>query len=111
MAVEKEKKKITFKYVHPDNLRDLFVSGVWGGFTGRKEIHMHFFSERQPIPKFVTHEMKDALTLGDLIKQETGGDVVRLIQTSIVMDIDTAVATRDWLTKMIEAVGKKGDNE
>jgi len=110
MAGKKEKNKVTFKYIHPDGLRDLYVSGAWGGLTARKEIHMHFYSERPPIPKSITHELKENQTLGKPIKQETGGDIVRLIQTSIIMNLNTAVATRDWLTKMIKAAGKEADH-
>ncbi len=110
MADKTEKKKLTFKYIHPDNLRDLYVTGAWGGLTARKGVHMHFYSERPPIPKSITHELKEDQTIGKPIKQETGGDIVRLIQASIIMDFNTAIAVRDWLTRMIESTEKEKDH-
>ncbi len=99
-----KKKKFTFKYVIPDHLPDCFVNGAWGGVTPRQEIHMHLYSERLPIPKEIIHDInKD----GAISKRETqikGGDVVRLIQSSAVMDVGVAIAIRDWLNRMIAAV-------
>ncbi|MDO9529873.1 MAG: hypothetical protein Q7J27_12065 [Syntrophales bacterium] len=99
----KDKKEVTFRYVYPNDLRDYYVNGAWGGATPRKEIYMHLYSERHPIPKTVTHEITDDGALGDQVKPaETGGDVVRLIQTSVIMDVDTAIRIRDWLDKFIK---------
>lgn len=112
-------KNITFRYVYPEDLRDFYVNGAFGGVTPRKEIYVHFYSERHPIPKTVTHKIKEDGTLGEPQSKETGGDVVRLIQASIVMDLKTAVGIRDWLNDRIALIdqadkekpnGKKGRN-
>jgi hypothetical protein len=104
--------KLTFKYVYPENLRDLYINGCWGGVTPRKEIYMHLFSERHPIPKSVTHSVdKKTMALGKEIDKEEGGNVVRLIQTSVAMDISTAIAVRDWLDDKIKAVQKMNEEE
>lgn len=104
MAGGKQKKseRIKFKYVIPDHITDNYVNGVFGGTTPRQEIHMHFFSERNPIPKAFTLEVTEkdkSLKEVEVIK---GGDVVRLIQASIIMDITTAVSIRDWLNDRIK---------
>jgi len=104
MPDKAKKKKLAFKYVYPDNLRDLYVNGAWGGITGRKEVHIHFYSERPPIPKSVSHELNADSTLGKQIKEETGGDIVRLVQASIIMDFNTAVSIRNWLNRMMESL-------
>lgn len=110
--MSKGKKTLTFRYVYPDDLRDYYVNGAWGGTTPRNEINMHFYSERRPIPKTVTHKIKDDETVGDQLKPpETGGDVVRLIQASVIMDIDTAIRIRNLLDSFIQHVqtqSKKG---
>ncbi|MBN1276886.1 MAG: hypothetical protein JXA35_05285 [Deltaproteobacteria bacterium] len=101
---EKKKDNFVFKYVYSDGLKDCYVNGAWGGVTPRKEIHMHLYSERHPIPKSVTHRIdKDGSpeNTGEIF---VGGDVVRLIQASVVMNVDTAVALRDFLTKMIDTI-------
>lgn len=97
-------KTITFKYVYPEDLRDLYVNGVYGGVTPRNEIFAHLYSERLPIPKKVTHNILDDNKIGTIESSEKGGDVVRFIQTSIVMDKDTAIALRDWLNDRIKFI-------
>jgi hypothetical protein len=99
--------KITFKYVHPADLRDLYVNGLWGGVTPRGEIYAHFYSERHPIPNKSTHEIKDDGSFDRIGKTETGGDAVRIIQSSVTMDVQTAVAFRDWLTDQINVINKR----
>ncbi len=101
---QKAKSELTFKYVHPDGLRDCYVNGAWGGLTPRKEIHMHLYSERHPIPKTATHKVKKNGSLEKSAKIELGADVVRLVQASVIMNINTAISLRDWLTKTIESV-------
>ncbi len=98
--------KVTFRYVYPADLRDLYINGAYGGVSPRHEIHAHFYSERTPIPKTVTHELTEAMTLGKEESKEIGGDLVRLIQTSIVMDLETAVRIRKWLDDKIQFLEK-----
>lgn len=97
-----KKKKFTFKYVIPDHLQDCYVNGAWGGVTPRKEIHMHLYSERLPIPKLSIHDINKDGTLSKKEVQIKGGNVVRLIQSSVIMDVGAAVAIRTWLDKMIK---------
>lgn len=99
-------KHISFKYVHPEDLRDLYVNGVWGGVTPQNEIFMHFYSERHAIPKKITHEINPDQSLGTVTSEEKGGDAVRLIQTSIVFNVATAIAFRDWLNDRINYINK-----
>lgn len=35
--------KFVYKYVYPEDLRDLYVNGAIGGFTLRGELYMHLF--------------------------------------------------------------------
>lgn len=98
-----KKKRFAFKYVIPEHLRDCYVNGAWGGVTPRKEIHMHLYSERTPIPKEIIHYINKDGTISKKGAQIKGGDVVRLIQSSAIMDVGAAVAIRDWLNRMIEA--------
>ncbi|MBW1925403.1 MAG: hypothetical protein JRF59_09100 [Deltaproteobacteria bacterium] len=98
------------KYVHPDNLRDFYINGAWGGITPRHEIYMHVYSERQAIPKDHTFKIMPDDSLKEQ-KLSTGADVVRLIQASLVMDIHTATSLRDWLDKMIHAIQQRTGGE
>ncbi|MBW1683392.1 MAG: hypothetical protein JRJ83_18625 [Deltaproteobacteria bacterium] len=82
------------KYVHPDNLRDFYINGAWGGI----------------IPKDHTFKIMPDDSLKEQ-KLSTGADVVRLIQASLVMDIHTATSLRDWLDKMIHAIQQRTGGE
>ena len=101
METREKAREIKIKYVIPDDLRDLTVSGFWGGITPSAHIHMHAFSERQPLPN------KEKLQInqdGEMIEQpdiEAGGDIIRLVQASLVMDYATAVQLREWLDEKI----------
>ncbi len=95
-------KHLKFKYVYPEDLRDLYVNGLYGGVTPRNELYAHFYSERHPIPKSVIHEITPGEKLGPEVSIEKGGDVVRFVQASIAMNLDTAIAFRDWLTNNIK---------
>ena len=102
--MEEKPSEITFRYVCPEDLRDFYVNGIYGGVTPRNEIYIHFYSERHPILKRATHKIDDK---GLLVKEgdvEMGGDVVRFVQTSIAMDAGTAVAFRDWLNERIDYI-------
>ena len=96
--------KITFKYVCPEDLRDLHVNGLFGGVTPRDEIYIHFYSERHPIPKRATHKLDEEGVPSKEAEMEVGGDVVRLVQASITLDISTAIAMRDWLNEKINFI-------
>lgn len=102
----KKLKNITFKYVYPDNLPDLYVNGLCGGTTPRKEIYIHFYSERLPIPKTISYELGENKKVGKLESIEQGGDVVRLVQSSLVLDVKTAIEFRDWLDRRIKFINK-----
>lgn len=96
-----KKKTVKYKYVIPDHIQDCHITGAWGGLFQNGNFHMHLFNERPPIPKQVTVQHDEDGSASE-VKAETGGDVVRLIQSSIIMDIGTAVSIRDWLDRMIK---------
>jgi len=105
-----KKSNASIKYVYPEHLRDLYVNGLWGGFTPRHEMYIHFFSQRNALPKTATHEIQDG-KLGKEVSLETGGDLVRLVQASIILDKSTALAFRDWLNEMIAQMTEKKEDK
>ena len=105
------KKEFTFKYVIPDHIQDCYVNGAFGGVTPRNEIGMHLFCERHPIPKNIKHKIKADGTLSKEEIREVGGDVVRIIQSSVIMDENTAMAIRDWLNDRIKLLESLRDKD
>ena len=104
MGNVKIKPEIQFKYVIPEQLPDCYTNGAFGGVTPRGEIHIHFYSERNPVPKeaVASIEKKDGSI--KKIEEITGSDVIRLVQASLVMDVNTAVSIRNWLDDRIKNV-------
>ena len=94
--------QIPVKYVIPDNLPDLYVSGAWGGISWGK-VHLHFFSERNAIPKGTGYVVSEGnIAEAPQLQQGPKAPIVRLVQSSIVMDLPTAINVRDWLTDKID---------
>jgi hypothetical protein len=108
---ESGKKKLKFKYVIPDQLMDCYINGVFGGVTQRQEIHMHPFNERTPIPKEVFVEFGKEGEKPKEIEKIAGGDIVRLIQASLIMDVNAAIAIRDWLDNKIKFIKSINEEE
>lgn len=80
------------------------MNGAFGGITPRNELSMHLFSERHPIPKNVKHKVNKDGTLSDEIITLKDGDAVRLIQSSVILDVTTAIAIRNWLDDRIKSI-------
>ena len=101
-----KKKEFKVKYVIPEHVRDVYINGAYGGVTPRSEISLHMYCERGPIPTSITHPIdnKGQILLGKEISREVGGDAVRLVQASVIMDVTTAVALRDWLDGRIKII-------
>ncbi len=97
---------VKFKYIIPDNLKDCYINGAWGGVTPRGEIHLHAYSERNCIPKTCVHNVTKDGKLGEQIDMNAGGDYVRVIQSSLIMNLSTAKSLRKWLDDMIQAAEK-----
>jgi len=92
---------LKFKYVIPDHLQDCYVNGLWGAITPRNEVAIHFFSERLPIPNNETYKLTNGNLSPTPIERKSGGDVVRLVQSSLIMDITTAISLKTWLDNQL----------
>jgi len=98
---EKQKQQVKFKYIIPDHIQDCHVSGVYGGMNPKGEITMHFFNERPAIPKEAIITIDDDGTTAET-KHTFGADLIRIIQASMTVDFDTAVAIHEWMGRKIE---------
>ncbi len=102
MADKKKKEaKFKFKYIIPDHIKDCYVNGAWGGITPRGEIHMHPYSERHPMPLEHIYDIKKDGSMSEPGKTVKGANAVRLVQSSLIFDVQTAINIRDWIDGMI----------
>ena len=105
--MDKEKEQgnqdvITFKYIFLPDLKELHVSGAFGGLAPDGSIRMALYSERQAIPNFEKHVVKSDKTLGEVIEQDKKYDMVRIVQSSIVFNATTARSFMGWLKDKID---------
>lgn len=108
-GVDLEKKKVRFDYIKSNYFRVIHAEGVIGGLGPRGQVQIAIWNERWPIPKQTAHELDSRGILGEEVRQDrvTRDAVVREVEAEIVMDLDTARKTREWLQKMIEAAEKR----
>jgi hypothetical protein len=94
---------VAFDYIKSNQFRVVHADGVWGGVTNQANVQIAFFSERQAIPRRIVHRVEEDGTLGPEIEEErvTRGGFVREVEVDVVMNLDTAIALRDWLTEKI----------
>ncbi|MEW5735822.1 MAG: hypothetical protein AB1921_13265 [Thermodesulfobacteriota bacterium] len=109
-AGKAESRRMTIKYVFPDNLPDLHVTGAWAGITPREEVSLHFYSERRPLPKSVSYRMSPEGESTDE-KSEFGGDIIRLMQASLVMNKEAVVQLHEVLESVLEALEEEKEEE
>jgi hypothetical protein len=99
-----ENKKIKFHFIKGPNYAEFPVDGGFGGITpsGRRA-SLAVYTERQPIPQETVHELQDTGELGpeDKSQRVEKGDIVRIVQAVLHMDLNTARAIQTWLTDKI----------
>jgi hypothetical protein len=97
--------EITFEYIYPDFYNPIYVNGLEGGITCQKELIVHFFLERPPLPSSVTCEInpegrpvREVSTLPKDLERK----MVRYVRPSIILSPEQAKAFYLWLGRQIE---------
>jgi len=99
--------QVTFHLIKSNYFRVVHADGAWGGITPRGLIEVNFYSERQPIPRSLTHSF--SLESGELGQEIKGARVsregpVREVEVGVIMDLSCARAVRKWLDDKITAL-------
>ena len=99
--------KIRFDYIKSNQHREIFVEGIHGGLTPKGRIQMSLFCERQPIPRQIAHKF-DGLELGpEILPERLSRDaIIRSVDATLIMDLNTAEVMYSWLGNQIKE-GKK----
>lgn len=95
---------LSFHYIKSTCFRVIHVDGALGGpLPSGRGVHLGLYSERAAIPQQVTHEIDSKGHVGrEIPEQRLSRDgVVRELEVDAVMDVETAEAIRDWLSKNI----------
>lgn len=99
-----EKLKITFNYHFSKNYNPVYVNGAYGGVGPRGEIIVNFYLERQGIPESHTHQINKDGTLSkdvESVPEEPLSNVVRFIETGVVLNLESAKKVHSWLGEKI----------
>ncbi|MCG2589122.1 hypothetical protein [Rhodohalobacter sulfatireducens] len=103
-----ERKNIPIRYKKNTSYETFFADGAMGGWTPRKNLSLDFYVEKAATPDIVVHELTEEGHLGELIERKGDVGFVREKQLGIVMNVQTVVELRDWLTAKIEEGQEKG---
>jgi hypothetical protein len=97
---------INFDYIKSGQFRVIHADGAFFAATTQGGLTISFFSERQPIPRRVTHKLNSDGSLGDeLADQRVVRDaVIRDTEFAVTMTVETAKRVRDKLDEMVKKV-------
>lgn len=97
-------KTVVFDYLKTQHYREFFVNGVYGGLTPKGYLQMTVFNERRAIPKQTSHAVDSNGLIGDEITNSrlTRESIIRSVDATLYMDIDTAEKTVEWMKKHIK---------
>ncbi|HYW74040.1 MAG TPA: hypothetical protein VE961_23660 [Pyrinomonadaceae bacterium] len=98
-----EQTEIAISYVKSNFFRVIHADGAWGGVSPHGDIHISFYSERAAIPD------ASKLTVSDktgAINEEhvATSEIVREVESDVVVDLNTAIRIRAWLDDKIKGL-------
>lgn len=97
---------ISFDYIKSKQFRVIRVDGVHGGLAPKAHvIQMAFFSERRPIPRKETFQLKEG-QLGEQIDRIERDAIIREVEIEALVDLDTAKSISKWLEEKIQLMTK-----
>lgn len=96
--------EIRFDYIKSNHYRVVYADGFHGGLTPNGKIHMAIFNERRPIARSETYRLTERDGLGEMEFRIERDAVIREVETSVLMDLDKAMALFRWLEKIFKKV-------
>jgi hypothetical protein len=100
---------IQFHYIKSPDYREISCHGALGGPTPQKVIWMSLFSERFPIPRVVEYAINGEPGQEVMVDEanmqptsiESRAGVIRHVEVSAYLDIETAKRVHKWLGDQI----------
>lgn len=103
-----DNKNIPIKYKESSNYEIYHADGVGGGWTPRTNLSVDFFVERGSFPDVLVHGLTEEGKLGEILDVKGAQGISRERQCGIIMNVQTAIGLRDWLTDKIEEGKRDG---
>ena len=95
-------KKFKAKFHLPEDIRTCYASSVWGGFSQKGMFEINFIHDRPSLPKSVVDEVDDHGIIVDSKPEKGDYNIVRTVQSIVIMDYDSAKQFSEWLNRKIE---------
>ncbi|APO46804.1 hypothetical protein BS614_24010 [Paenibacillus xylanexedens] len=98
---------LNFKYKFTEDYNPVYINGAQGGLSPNGEFVINFYMERHPLPYSETRDLNDDGTLSANVRfepEEHNLNIMRFIQTGIVMNKETAASIHSWLGNMLESL-------
>lgn len=96
-------RKITISTKKTEGFRVYPAEGALGGITPSQMYQINFYIETPNIPTNIKHELTEDGKLGPQISQNvSGGDVIRELQTAVLMTVQQAESLARWILSTIE---------
>lgn len=99
-------RSIKIRYLKSYDYKASLATGVYGGITANGMINANFFTDRSVLPDSQLIEVDDKGVQIGLPKDQKDGDLLREVQTGILMDVNTAKVVVAWLDSKIEEFEK-----
>ena len=94
---------LTFDIIKGNLFRGIHADGAWGGLTPQGLMAVTFYTERFPIPKQISHVVRDGKVAEELLEARmTRENIVREAECCIYMSVKIAESLRDFLSGQIE---------
>ena len=112
-------KKITqvvHRYEKSSDYKTCYVDGVYGGLTPQGNINCSVFIEKLETPVEVTSKINENGTVGKelsripAITKDEEIVIIREIQGSFTMNLETAKVVRDWIEDKIKIIEQQTQN-
>lgn len=112
-------RQVTFEYNQSNLFRVVHVEGAIASVSPNLGINIFFWSEHHSIPLAITYEVSPEGALGREIERITRNTIVREIEVSMSMSIDTAksiielleTAVKQAVTQIEQIQDKQGQGE
>ncbi|MBF0498377.1 MAG: hypothetical protein HQK57_11615 [Deltaproteobacteria bacterium] len=102
-----DSQKTIVTYVISEDIKDCHINGAWASaVAGRDEITIYPYCERPPLPQRTIYD-----ATGDPPQHEFSCTMERHVQTSLIMNLQTAIGIRDALTMKIDFLMKARDDD
>ena len=96
------------KYVFSDEYNPHYINGAYGGAGSNEEVIIHFYQERFPVPRTSTLSIYNGVITEEFLTE--GTDLIRYVQSGIVMKLETARMIHSWLGSIL-SIAERGDND